>query len=154
MSAKREPSLWQVAALPYRTADRSGDPRAAIHVLLITSRQTGRWVVPKGNLMVGKAPHEAAAIEAEEEAGVRGAVSPVPLGHFRYEKLLSGGGSVIADVALFPLAVSEELKAWIEMDQRQRRWFTTGEAAAAVDEVELGQLIRRFGESRGPRPIG
>ena len=81
-------------------------------------------------------------------------MSPVPLGHFRYETLLSGGGSVIADVALFPLAVSEELKAWIEMDQRQRRWFTTGEAAVAVAEVELGQLIRRFGEGRGPRPIG
>ena len=154
MKGPRESTVHQVAALPYRTADRSGDPRAAIHVLLITSRQTGRWVVPKGNLMVGKAPHEAAGIEAEEEAGVRGAVSPVPLGHFRYEKLLSGGGSVMADVALFPLAVTDELKAWIEMDQRKRRWFTTGEAAAAVDEVELGELINRFGDGQGPRPIG
>lgn len=149
---KSPSSIQQVAALPYRTF--ADGPVGQPHVLLITSRQTGRWVVPKGNLMVGKAPHEAAAIEAEEEAGVRGAVSPVPLGHFRYQKLLSGGGSVMADVALFPLAVTDELKAWIEMDQRKRRWFTTGEAAAAVDEVELGELINRFGDGQGPRPIG
>ncbi len=145
-------TIVQVAALPYRTADRSGDPMAPLLVLLITSRQTGRWVVPKGNLMVGKAPHEAAAIEAEEEAGVRGMVSPLPLGSFHYRKLLAGGGSVIAEVELFPLAVTHEMKKWIEMDQRERRWFAIGEAATVVDEVELGELIHLFGEGRGPRP--
>ena len=145
---KSEPAIHQVAALPYREI---GD---GIMVLLITSRQTGRWVVPKGNLMVGKARHEAAGIEAEEEAGVRGSVSPVPLGHFRYTKFYADGRSAIAEVELFPLCVTEERKKWIEMDQRERRWFTAAEAAAAVDEVELGELIHRFGEGLGPRPIG
>lgn len=121
-------------------------------ILLITSRQTGRWVVPKGNLMVGKAPHEAAAIEAEEEAGVRGTISPISIGSFHYTKLLVGGGSVIADVELFPLAVTKEMKNWIEMHQRKRRWFSIAEAAIAVDEVELGELIHRFGDGQGPRP--
>ncbi len=147
-SVKTEPVIFQVAALPYRAI---GDD---VHVLLITSRQTGRWVVPKGNLMVGKAPHEAAAIEAEEEAGVRGRVSPVPLGNFRYRKLYADGRSAIAEVELFALCVSDERKKWIEMDQRERRWFTSAEAATAVDEVELGELIHRFGEGLGPRPLG
>ncbi len=122
-------------------------------VLLITSRQTGRWVVPKGNLMLGKTLYEAAAIEAEEEAGVRGTVSPISIGSFHYTKLLRGGGSVIAEVELFPLAVTKQSSRWIEMHQRQRRWFTVPEAATAVDEVELGELIHRFGEGQGPRPV-
>ena len=143
----RDPvSLEQVGALPYRGSG------ADISVLLITSRQTGRWVVPKGNLMLGKAPHEAAAIEAKEEAGVRGAISPISIGSFRYTKLLAGGGSVVAEVELFPLAVTRELPNWIEKHQRKRRWFSIGEAATAVDEVELGELIHRFGDGQGPRP--
>ena len=102
--------------------------------------------------MLGKAPHEAAAIEAEEEAGVRGIISPISIGSFDYTKLLAGGESVVAEVELFPLAVTKQLKSWVEMHQRQRRWFSIGEAASAVDEVELGELIHRFGEGQGPRP--
>ena len=120
--------------------------------MLITSRQTGRWVVPKGNLMIGKAPHEAAAIETEEEAGVRGKVSPISIGSFHYTKLLAAGGSVVAEVELFPLAVTKEMPTWVEMHQRKRRWFSIANAAIAVDEVELGELIHRFGEGQGPRP--
>lgn len=146
------PSIYQVAALPYRSADGSDGPTAPLFILLVTSRQTGRWVVPKGNLMIGKSPHEAAAIEAEEEAGVRGIMSPLSLGSFRYLKLLKSGESVLAEVELFPLAVTEERKKWIEMDQRTRRWFAVAEAATAVDEVDLGELIHLFGEGRGPRP--
>ena len=102
--------------------------------------------------MLGKAPHEAAAIEAKEEAGVRGAISPISIGSFHYTKLLAGGGSVVAEVELFPLAVTRELPNWIEKHQRKRRWFSIGEAATAVDEVELGELIHRFGDGQGPRP--
>ena len=144
--AKREAAIYQVAALPYRDI---GD---GVMVMLITSRQTGRWVVPKGNLMVGKAPHEAAAIEAKEEAGVCGTASPVPLGHYRYRKMYADGRSVIAEVDVYPLSVTDVRKKWIEMDQRERRWFTTADAATAVDEVELGEMIHRFGEGLGPRP--
>ena len=138
--------IEQVGALPYRMAG------AETSILLVTSRQTGRWVVPKGNLMIGKMPHEAAAIEAEEEAGVRGRISPLPIGEFAYAKVLPDGASVPANVTLFPLEVEEELARWKEIDQRRRQWFTAAEAAVAVAEVELGELIHRFGEGRGPRP--
>ena len=138
--------IEQVGALPYRMAG------AETWILLVTSRQTGRWVVPKGNLMIGKMPHEAAAIEAEEEAGVRGRISPLPIGAFAYAKVLPDGSSVAAEVTLFPLEVAEELARWKEIDQRRRQWFTAVEAAVAVAEVELGELIHRFGEGHGPRP--
>ena len=138
--------IEQVGALPYRMAG------AETWILLVTSRQTGRWVVPKGNLMIGKMPHEAAAIEAEEEAGVRGRISPLPIGAFAYAKVLPDGSSVAAEVTLFPLEVAEELARWKEIDQRRRQWFTASEAAVAVAEVELGELIHRFGEGHGPRP--
>ena len=138
--------IEQVGALPYRMAG------AATSILLVTSRQTGRWVVPKGNLMIGKTPHEAAAIEAEEEAGVRGRISPLPIGEFEYAKILPDGSSVPALVTLFPLEVEQELARWKEIDQRRRQWFTAAEAAVLVEEVELGELIHRFGEGHGPRP--
>ena len=138
--------IEQVGALPYRLAGT--DP----WILLVTSRQTGRWVVPKGNLMIGKTAPEAAAIEAEEEAGVRGRISPLPIGQFDYNKILPDGSSVPAEIMLFPLAVEEELASWKEMDQRRRQWFTAVEAAVMVEEVGLGELIHRFGEGRGPRP--
>ena len=116
-------------------------------VLLVTSRETRRWVIPKGNLSNGLAPHEGAAKEALEEAGVVGAVCPVPLGTFRYRKRRGSGASLMADVEVFPLAVNRELDEWAEKEQRQRRWFKLADAAAAVEEADLADLIRSFGAS-------
>lgn len=116
-------------------------------VLLITSRETRRWVIPKGNPMSGVLPHAAAALEAEEEAGVRGAVCPTPLGSFRYRKKRGTGARLMIDVDVFPLAVIDELNIWAESDERERRWFTLEEAADAVDEPDLSDLIRSFGSS-------
>lgn len=141
--------IEQVGALPYRLTGSA----QAVEVLLVTSRDTGRWVVPKGHLMIGKAAYEAAAIEAEEEAGVRGIVAPVPLGHFAYIKRTLGSIDVEMRVELFALDVRETLERWKEMDQRQRRWFTAAEAAVTVDEADLGELIHRFGHGLGPRPV-
>ncbi|MEO6113563.1 MAG: NUDIX hydrolase [Sphingomicrobium sp.] len=139
--------IEQVGALPYRVTSVGAAPS----ILLVTSRQTGRWVVPKGNLMLGKAPHEAAAIEAEEEAGVRGRISPLPIGRFDYIKILPDGSSIPAEVMLFLLAVEEEMASWKEEKQRRRQWFTAVEAAVLVEEVGLSELIHQFGEGRGPR---
>jgi uncharacterized protein Yka (UPF0111/DUF47 family)/ADP-ribose pyrophosphatase YjhB (NUDIX family) len=115
--------------------------------LLVTSRETKRWVIPKGNPIGGVAPHAAAAVEAEEEAGVRGAVCPTPLGSFRYRKRRKNGASLMLDVDVFPLAVTQELAAWKEKDERERRWFPLAEAADAVEEADLAALIRSFGAS-------
>lgn len=118
-----------------------------MRVLLVTSRQTRRWVIPKGNSAAGLTAHAAAALEAEEEAGIRGLVCPVPLGSYRYRKRRNNGASLMVDVDVFPLAVSAELASWKEQAERERRWFTLAEAADAVDEPDLGDLIRSFGPS-------
>jgi 8-oxo-dGTP pyrophosphatase MutT (NUDIX family) len=105
---------------------------AQVRIMLVTSRSSRRWVVPKGNLN-SAAPHLAAASEAEEEAGVRGLACPVPLGSYRYRKRLDTGASLMVDVDVYPLAVTSELERWQEQDQRERRWFSLADAARAVD---------------------
>ncbi|WP_334181643.1 DUF47 family protein [Novosphingobium sp.] len=135
--------MRQIAVLPYRTIGPAVD--APIQILLITSRSTRRWVIPKGGLMKGYLPHAAAAAEAEEEAGVLGAACPIPLGSYRYRKQRASGASVWADVDVFPFAVTEELDSWDEQHQRERRWFSLADAAKAVDEEDLRALIRSFG---------
>lgn len=116
--------------------------------MLITTRGAkARWVLPKGNPGATSALHVAAAREAREEAGVLGAVCPVPLGSYRYRKRQGSGASLMIDVDVFPLAITDELDAWKEQGQRERRWFSLDEAAKAVDEEDLGNLIRSFGSS-------
>jgi predicted phosphate transport protein (TIGR00153 family) len=137
--------MRQIAALPYRSAGGAVD--APVSILLVTSRETKRWVIPKGNPMGGVLPHAAAAVEAEEEAGVRGAVCPTPLGSYRYRKRRKNGASLMLDVDVFPLAVTQELESWKEKGERDRRWFPLSEAAEAVEEADLAALIKSFGAS-------
>ncbi|RYY24817.1 MAG: DUF47 family protein [Sphingomonadales bacterium] len=116
-------------------------------MMLVTSRESGRWVIPKGNPMAGIAAHSAAAMEAKEEAGVIGLVCPTALGSYCYRKKRRNGSALMIDVDVFPLAVNTELAAWKEQSQRERRWFSLTEAADAVDEPDLRDLIRSFGLS-------
>ncbi|MDQ2878868.1 MAG: DUF47 family protein [Pseudomonadota bacterium] len=131
--------------MPYRTEGPATD--GSVRILLVTSRETKRWVIPKGNPETGMPPHAAAAQEAEEEAGVTGPVCPTPLGSYRYRKKRGSGASLMIDVDVFPLAVTREWPSWKEQDQRERRWFSLAEAADAVEESDLRDLIRSFGAS-------
>ncbi|WP_254603155.1 NUDIX hydrolase [Sphingomonas bacterium] len=117
-------------------------------VLLITSRETGRWVVPKGNPMKGFAPHEAAAQEAFEEAGLSGIADPSPIGDFRYVKRRGARRDRELSVTVFPLAVTAQAEDWPERLQRKTRWFLPTDASAAVEEPGLKRLIAGFGASR------
>jgi len=101
-------------------------------------------VVPKGNPIRGLRPHEGAAQEAWEEAGVTGASCPTPLGQYSYLKRRSNGRHRHIIVALFPLAVRAQADDWPERDERESRWFDLPDAAAAVDEPELKRLIAGF----------
>jgi predicted phosphate transport protein (TIGR00153 family) len=119
-------------------------------VLLITSRETRRWVVPKGNPIRGLSSHEAAAHEAFEEAGVSGIACPTPLGQYNYWKKRRNGQIKRATVALFPLAVTDQAEEWPEQDERDAQWFGLAQAAAAVDEPDLSRLIGSFRAPRRP----
>lgn len=137
--------LTQYGVIPVR---RATDGR--LEVLLITSRETRRWVVPRGNPITGKSPAEAAAQEAFEEAGIVGEVEPDAIGLYSYEKRRRLGIVVPAVVHLFRMRVTEERDDWPEKSQRERRWFPAEEAAAAVHEAELAQLIRLAGDLSWP----
>src|SRR3546814_15277941 len=91
--------------------------------------------------------HASAAVEAEEEAGVIGAVCPTPIGSYQYRKRRANGASVMLDVEVFPLAVTRELAVWKEQDERERRWIRFSDAVVAVDGADLQALIRPFGAS-------
>lgn len=135
-SRRRRIDRLQVAALPFRRGDGG-----AIEVLLVTSRGTGRWIIPKGNQMNGLSLAEAAAQEALEEAGVRGRIATREAGRFSHLKTRSIGRALHCRVAVFALAVEEELDEWPEQAQRQRRWFSIREAQRAVASRELAGLI-------------
>src|SRR5882724_13290224 len=94
----------QYAALPYRLSGSSPE------VMLVTSRETRRWIIPKGWPQKGKAPHHSAAREAFEEAGVVGTVGRRPVGSFPYEKRLKNGDVVVCEVHVFPLKVTRQSK--------------------------------------------
>lgn len=110
---------------------------------MITSRDSGRWVIPKGNPIAGLASHDAAAREAWEEAGASGAVCPTDLGQFRYLKHRAEG-DVTASVTVYPLAVRDTADDWPERGQRQVRWFPITDAADRVAEGGLKTIIRNF----------
>jgi 8-oxo-dGTP pyrophosphatase MutT (NUDIX family) len=117
-------------------------------ILLITSRETKRWVIPRGNPIAGMSPAEAAAQEAWEEAGIRGEVEKCALGAYRYDKRRPGGTSVPAQVQVFAMQVSELADVWPESGERERRWFTPRQAADSIDEPELKSLILRSARDR------
>jgi 8-oxo-dGTP pyrophosphatase MutT (NUDIX family) len=128
----------QFGALCYRV--RNGDPQ----VLLVTSRESRRWIIPKGWPMDGETPADAAGTEAWEEAGVKGKVRNVCLGIYTYAKRIEGENSIPCVVAVFPVKVKSVEKNYPEKDQRTRKWFSLKKAAKLVDERDLGQIIKHF----------
>lgn len=126
----------QIAALPVHW-DRKGKLR----VLMVTSRDTGRWVMPKGWHMDGKKPWHAAKIEALEEAGAVGFISDQPIGHYHYDKRLKRNAKILCRVTVFPMVVDKLKSRWKERKQRKRHWFSLRKAAKLVKEPELASLL-------------
>jgi 8-oxo-dGTP pyrophosphatase MutT (NUDIX family) len=119
-------------------------------VLLVTSRGTKRWIIPKGWPIKGLKPSKAAAREAYEEAGVRGRIAGRAFGHYVYEKRLEDSVTTVpCEVEVFPLLVKRQLKDWPESKQRTVRWFPAAEAAALVGNDQLHNLIRAFQMRKG-----
>ena len=130
----------QAGAIPFRR-----EPEG-LRVLLITSRDTGRWVIPKGNVEKGQTAAIAAAVEAYEEAGLAGVVSDIPLGVYTYGKRLRSGVVQPATVEVYSLEVGIQMKKWPERKQRRLQWMDVATAAGLVHEPGLSVLMRRLGE--------
>ena len=118
--------------------------RGKVEVLLITSRDTGRWVIPKGWPMTGRSPAEAAAREAWEEAGVEGKVSDMGLGRFSYAKVYSAKRAISCQVEVFGLRVAKLVDDFPERKQRRRKWFAAEKAARKVNEPQLRDLLHHL----------
>lgn len=131
-------TLKQIAALPLR---RRSD--GELEVLLVTSRDTGRWIIPKGWPMKRLSDHKAAAREAEEEAGVAGEIARKPLGNFKYFKRLERTFELV-EVDVYVLKVDKELKNWREDGQRQKQWLPLGKAGKMVVEPGLNHLMQEL----------
>ncbi|MGH6876247.1 MAG: NUDIX hydrolase [Rhizomicrobium sp.] len=129
----------QYAALPWRRAED-----AALEILLVTTRHTRRWIVPKGWPIADRSPGECAAHEAFEEAGVVGRMATAPVGSFQYDKHRKSGETVPCTVHVFPLEVARQRRSWPEKSARQTRWCTIEEALARISEPGLRRLIANF----------
>jgi len=138
MSAHKSDVRTQFATLCFRMV------RDKPEILLVTSRGTKRWIVPKGWPMDGKTPSECAEIEAWEEAGVRGKVYERCLGLFSYHKLLEPKKELPCVAMLYAMKVKTVSANYPEMDQRRRKWLSPKKAAARIAEPELAEIIRNF----------
>jgi 8-oxo-dGTP pyrophosphatase MutT (NUDIX family) len=126
----------QIAALPWRRK------KGGLEVLLVTSRETKRWVIPKGWPMDHLVDSNAARREAYEEAGVEGHVTRDAMGAFDYVKILRDGSAQPCRVKVYALEVTELLRRWPEKNERKRQWFSVDDAAWNVDEPGLKEIIR------------
>jgi 8-oxo-dGTP pyrophosphatase MutT (NUDIX family) len=140
LKQKRKPiGRAQIAALPIQVT------LSPVEIMLITSRETGRWIIPKGWPQKGRKAHEVAEREAFEEAGVVGRAAVRSIGRYWYEKRLTAGRAIICDVTVFLLRVERQLAEWPEKADRERCWLTPLEAAARVEEQGLRELLRNVG---------
>jgi 8-oxo-dGTP pyrophosphatase MutT (NUDIX family) len=119
-----------------------------VRIVMVTSRETRRWVLPKGWVNDGLTPHRAAEREALEEAGLEGKIDRSPLGSYTYGKRLGDGAVRDCTVTVHLLRVTRMRERWPEREERERRLFAPEEAAGLVDEPGLRELLRNFAPAR------
>ncbi len=119
--------------------------KSVLEILLVTSRQTRRWIIPKGWPIKGLKPPKSAAREAYEEAGIRGTMGGKSIGAFSYSKRLDDNAGIIpCEVRVFAMRVKRQLATWPEASERQTRWFEPAQAVAAVTDNGLRHVIEAF----------
>ncbi|MEZ5856781.1 MAG: NUDIX hydrolase [Hyphomicrobiaceae bacterium] len=126
----------QCAALPILTADDG-----SIRIGLITTRETGRWIIPKGWPKPGVPGHQSAAQEAIEEAGLEGAIATTPIATYNYRKRLHILASITCTVEVYPLHITKRRKSWPERAERQLQFLPPAAASKLVDDPGLARLL-------------
>jgi 8-oxo-dGTP pyrophosphatase MutT (NUDIX family) len=122
-------------------------------VMLVTSRGTRRWIIPKGRPEKGVKPYRLAEQEALEEAGILGRIGHKPIGRYLHPKHRADGSTVTCQIEVFRLDVDRELADWPEKGQRERRWYTLADAAQLVDTDGLAKLLRALDAEQIPEKI-
>lgn len=125
----------QSGVLPYRIQDEK------LEILLVTSRNKKKWIIPKGIIESGMKAYESAALEALEEAGIIGEVSQDPLGSYKVKKW-----DGLCEVLVYPMKVENETKQWLEDSFRERKWFPVDEAIKVIERGKIKKLIKKLEE--------
>jgi 8-oxo-dGTP pyrophosphatase MutT (NUDIX family) len=123
--------ISHAGVLPYRVS------AGKTEYLLITSRGTGRWIIPKGRRERKLDARQTARKEGFEEAGIAGSMAKKPLGSFRVRSKDTADSFVV----VYALRVERQARSWPEKRERQVKWFRAERAIANV-HGELGKLIR------------
>ena len=140
-SSRTDTILQQAGVIAYRVVDEK------IQVLLVTSRETARWIIPRGNITAGSTPAQSAKREALEEAGLKGVIAgSIPLGMYTYFKRQPSGEDRAATVEVFLLRVKEQVKKWPERRQRKCAWVSLAEAVRIIEEPGVVPLLNRLAE--------
>ncbi|MBI6628957.1 NUDIX hydrolase [Pontibaca salina] len=147
-SARKSDVRSQFAALCWRLTAK-GSPE----LLLITTRRSGRWIIPRGWPMDSMTPADSAAQEAWEEAGVIGAPLEHCLGSYFYSKTMARGRTAPCVVMVYPLQVISLAAEYPEAGQRQRKWVSPCKAAEKVNEPELARILRDFNPAILPQDV-
>ncbi len=130
----------QFAALCYRWFKKKKQAR----ILLVSSRRSGRWVLPKGWPIAGRTPAQSALREAYEEAGVKGTPLDQCMGHYAYTKQMNGKAPVPCIVAVYPVKVEQLLPDYPEFGERERIWLSPAKTAQRIREPALKPILRDF----------
>lgn len=125
----------QSGVIPYRI--RNGE----LQVLLITSRKSGKWIIPKGVVEPYMTPQESAAQEAYEEAGIFGRVADNPMGNYQMKKW-----NGVCTVMVYPMLVLKEYDDWMEKGLRKRKWMSAEQAAEKAGRKDVRKLLVKFAE--------
>lgn len=137
-SAGKRDARTQFGALCYRFRDNK------LKILLVTSRRSKRWGIPKGWPIDGATPAEAAATEAWEEAGIKGRVHPECIGFYHYTKTDKGDGPLPCIVAVFAIRATRIQDDFPEVIERKRKWVSRKKAAKLVSDPELARILAHF----------
>ena len=137
-SSFKEKVFHQIGALCYKITDKD------VKFLLITSRRSKRWIIPKGWKVEKMSNRKSVALEAWEEAGVQGWVSKRSIGTYYYRKRAGKNDFLTCAVKVFGLEVKARKKKFPEQGQRKLKWFEATKAIEIVTEPELKNLIKKF----------
>jgi hypothetical protein len=137
----KAPSI-QYGALPYR------EIKSGVEFLLVTSRETRRWIIPKGWPQGGVPPYRAPQPKKLSRRRELSERSAKKIGSYWYDKIIESGATLRCRVRVFPLRVTRQFKKWPEKRQRRTQWHSAAQASRRVGETYLRQIFRSFAKQR------
>jgi hypothetical protein len=137
--------LKEHAALPWRM---SGD--GTLEVLLLRPRRDGSWRIPAARCLGARTGIQSADRAAFHDAGITGRVGPEPIGRYVALRYQAGDSRKAVEVTVHGLHVWDSLVSWPIDVKGTRRWMPPAEAAVAVEDPGLRDLLRSLVSGAAP----